>query len=118
MAEAGLMKGRRCAVHTHHRKEFITRYPDSIPVVNEIYVKDGPFFTCPGGTAAIDLAVDILCARCGKSRGMKGPDSPGGWTSTGAPTTSHGCPIGTSRTAETGGSNERCTSCVATSEDP
>ena len=72
MAEAGLMKGRRCAVHTHHRKEFITRYPDSLPVVNEIYVKDGPFFTCPGGTAAIDLAVDILCARCGKSRGMKG----------------------------------------------
>ena len=72
MARAGLMKGRRCAVHTHHRGDFVARYPDSVPVVNEIYVKDGPFITCPGGTAAIDLAVDILCARCGKSRGMKG----------------------------------------------
>ena len=71
MAEAGLMRGRRCAIHTHHRHEFITRYPDSIPVINEIYVSDGPFITCPGGTAAIDLAVDILCERCGRSRGMK-----------------------------------------------
>ena len=72
LAEAGLMRGRRCAIHIHHQREFTSRYPDSIPVVNEIYAKDGPFITCPGGTAAIDLAVDILCARCGKSRGMKG----------------------------------------------
>ena len=72
LAEAGLMKGRRCAVHAHRRKEFVDRYPDSIPVVNEIYVNDGPFVTCIGGTAAIDLAVDILCDHCGKARGMKG----------------------------------------------
>ena len=72
MAEAGLMKGRQCAVHIHHQKDFIERYPDSVPVVNEIYVKDGPFYTCPGGAAAIDLAVEILCERCGRSRGMKG----------------------------------------------
>ena len=72
MAEAGLMKDRRCAVHTHHRREFIDRYPDSVLVNNEIYVVDGPFITCPGGTAAIDLAVDILCDHCGKARGMKG----------------------------------------------
>ena len=72
MAEARLMKGRRCAIHAHHRTEFIDRYPDSIPVINEIYVFDGPFITCPGGTAAIDLAVDMLSEHCGKSRGMKG----------------------------------------------
>ena len=72
LARAGLMKGRRCAVHAHRRKEFIDRYPDSIPVDNEIYVTDGPFTTCLGGTAAIDLAVDILCGHCGKARGMKG----------------------------------------------
>ena len=72
IAEAGLMKGRRCAVHAHHRTEFVDRYPDSIPVINEIYVVDGPFITCPGGTAAIDVAVDILSEHCGRSRGMKG----------------------------------------------
>lgn len=72
MAEAGLMDGRRCAIHTHHRTEFIERYPDSIPIINELYVFDGPFITCPGGTAAIDLAVDILSEHCGKWRGMKG----------------------------------------------
>ena len=72
MAEAGLMKRRRCAVHAHHLTEFVERYPDSIPVINEIYVVDGPFITCPGGTAAIDVAVDILSEHCGRSRGMKG----------------------------------------------
>ena len=72
LAEAGLMEGRRCAVHAHHRKDFIERHPDAIPVINEIYVFDGPVITCPGGTAAIDLAVDVLSEHCGKSRGMKG----------------------------------------------
>ncbi|MEM7173249.1 MAG: GlxA family transcriptional regulator [Pseudomonadota bacterium] len=72
IAEAGLMAGRRCAVHTHHRRDFIRLFPDAIPIVNEMYVFDGPIITCPGGTAAIDLAVDVLSQHCGKSRGMKG----------------------------------------------
>ena len=72
IAEAGLMSDRRCAVHTHHRQDFINRFPDAIAVINEMYVFDGPVITCPGGTAAIDLAVDVLSQHCGKSRGMKG----------------------------------------------
>ena len=72
MAEAGLMDGRRCAVHIHHRQQLLDRYPSVIPVVNEMYVFDEGLITCPGGTAAIDLAVEILTEHCGKSRGMKG----------------------------------------------
>ena len=72
MAEAGLMNGKRCAVHIHHREELTTKYPEVIPVTNEMYVFDDGRITCPGGTAAVDLAVDVLSAHCGKSRGMKG----------------------------------------------
>lgn len=72
MAEAGLMDGRRCAVHIHHRQQLLDRYPSVIPVVNEMYVFDDDLITCPGGTAAIDLAVEILIEHCGRSRGMKG----------------------------------------------
>ena len=72
MAEAGLMDGRRCAVHIHHREQLLERYPGIVPVVNEMYVHDEKLITCPGGTAAIDLAVEILSEHCGRNRGMKG----------------------------------------------
>lgn len=72
MAEAGLLNGRRCAVHIHHRQQLLDRYPKVQPVVNEMYVYDDGLITCPGGTAAIDLAVEILIEHCGRNRGMKG----------------------------------------------
>ena len=72
MAAAGLMDGRKCAVHVHHRQELLDRFPGVFSVTNEMYVFDHGLITCPGGTAAIDLAVDILTQHCGRSRGMKG----------------------------------------------
>ena len=72
MAAAGLMNGRKCAVHIHHRQQLLDRFPEVRPVINEMYIFDHGLITCPGGTAAIDLAVDILTQHCGRSRGMKG----------------------------------------------
>ena len=72
MARTGLLDGCRAAIHTHHRPEFIEMFPNVIPVENELYVSEGDILTCPGGTAAIDLAVEILIEHCGRSRGMKG----------------------------------------------
>ena len=72
MAGAGLMDGRRCAVHVHHRRQLLDRYPNVQAVTNEMYIFDHDLITCPGGTAAIDVAVEILTKHCGRSRGMKG----------------------------------------------
>ena len=72
IAMAGLLDGKRAAIHAHHRPEFVAMFPKSVPIENELYVSDGGILTCPGGTAAIDLAVEILIEHCGRSRGMKG----------------------------------------------
>jgi transcriptional regulator GlxA family with amidase domain len=71
IARAGLLDGKRAAIHAHHRVEFLRMFPNSVPIENELYVSDGNVLTCPGGTAAIDLAVEILIEHCGRSRGTK-----------------------------------------------
>lgn len=72
IAKAGLMEDMRVAVHAHHRFEFEELFPNTVPIENELYVSDRNIVTCPGGTAAIDLAVEILIENCGRSRGLKG----------------------------------------------
>jgi transcriptional regulator GlxA family with amidase domain len=72
LAEAGLMDGRRCAVHPRHLQDLVERYPRVIPVSDEIYVMEENRITCPGGTAAIDLAVELLIRHSGKARALKG----------------------------------------------
>lgn len=72
MAEAGLLNGKRCAVHFRHRAEFIERYPKVKVTTHEIYVFDGDVITCPGGTAAIDVAVELITRYSGRARALKG----------------------------------------------
>ena len=72
MAEAGLLDGRRCAVHFRHREEFMERYPRVKVTTHEMFVFDGDVITCPGGTAAIDVAVELVMRHSGKARALKG----------------------------------------------
>ncbi len=71
LAEAGLMNDKRCAVHIQHYQEFRDCYPQAVPITDEIYVFDGHCITCAGGTAAIDLATELLIRHCGKARALK-----------------------------------------------
>ena len=72
LANAGLLDDRRCAVHFRHAEEFEELFPDVASTTHEIYVFDRNVATCPGGTAAIDLAVDIISRYSGRARAMKG----------------------------------------------
>jgi len=72
LAGAGLMNGRSCAVHWRHREQFARTFPHVRAVTNELYLLDGNRITCPGGTSAIDLAVELLTLHCGRARALKG----------------------------------------------
>jgi len=67
---AGLLDGRKCAIHFTTRDEFRLRFPKAIPVIDKAYIKDGGIITCPGGTG-IDLAADIIREHCGLVRSQK-----------------------------------------------
>ena len=72
LAEAGLLTNKRCAVHPRHLNEFANRFPDIIPVIDELFVIDLNRITCAGGTAAIDLAISILINHFGETQARKG----------------------------------------------
>lgn len=75
LAKAGLLAGRRCAVHTEHCHAFRVLFPAAEPVADELYVRDGNILTCPGGSSALDLVFMLIEARCGRARATKALNS-------------------------------------------
>jgi transcriptional regulator GlxA family with amidase domain len=59
LARAGLLAGRRCTVHWEHEPAFREAFPQ-LEVKGGLYVIDGPRITCAGGTAGLDLAVELI----------------------------------------------------------
>ncbi|MEJ8472540.1 GlxA family transcriptional regulator [Roseibium algae] len=72
VAQAGLLQGKRAAVHHRHRQDFLDRYSDVQVTSHEIFVEDENVVTSPGGTASIDLAIDLLARHLGRPRALKG----------------------------------------------
>ena len=72
LAKAGLLDNRRCAIHIDHLNQIKQLFPLSLPETDQIYVNDNEIITCPGGTAALDLAFSLIEERCGKARAIKG----------------------------------------------
>lgn len=56
---AGLLKGRRAAVHYEHIAAFRELFPDVV-MGEEMFIVDGDRLTCCGGLAASDLALEII----------------------------------------------------------
>lgn len=71
MAEAGLLKNRRCVIHWPLFQEFKSRFPDARPVVDKLLVEDRGVITCPGGTMAGDLARHLMARFYGPERLVK-----------------------------------------------
>lgn len=59
LARAGLLEGRRCALHWESAPAFAEAFPN-VSVSSEIFVIDGNRFTCSGGTAALDMMLCLI----------------------------------------------------------
>lgn len=59
LAEAGLLRDRRCTVHWEYANLFQSRYP-TLNMTQELYVVDRDVFTCSGGTAALDMMLHFV----------------------------------------------------------
>jgi len=70
LAKAGLLDGRKAAIHFTIRDEFIQRFPKVTAIEEESFVDDNGIITCPGGLA-IDLATYIIRKHCGDIRAQK-----------------------------------------------
>jgi AraC family transcriptional regulator, glycine betaine-responsive activator len=66
LAYAGLLDRRRCALHWESLAAFAERFP-RIRTTTEIFVIDGNRYTCSGGTAALDMMLQIIMDREGRA---------------------------------------------------
>ena len=64
LAEAGLLEHKRATVHWEAASAFKERYP-SLEVSQELFEIDERRITCAGGTASIDLMLDVIARRHG-----------------------------------------------------
>ncbi len=66
LAHAGLLNGRRCALHWESLASFAEQFP-RIRTTTDIFVIDGNRLTCSGGTAALDMMLQVITDRAGRA---------------------------------------------------
>ena len=72
LAACGLLEGHDVVVHWRHEAEFRAAFPHLKVLRDQLYCIQGGRITCAGGTAAVDLAVELLSRACGRARALKG----------------------------------------------
>ncbi|MEU0007715.1 helix-turn-helix domain-containing protein [Streptomyces sp. NPDC006314] len=60
LAAAGLLDGRRCAVHWHHADELARQYPRVTVEPDVLYVDEDPVITSAGTAAGIDACLHLV----------------------------------------------------------
>ncbi|MGW0998278.1 GlxA family transcriptional regulator [Streptomyces sp. NPDC002520] len=60
LAAAGLLDGRRCAVHWHHAAQLARRYPGLCVEPDVLYVDEDPVITSAGTAAGIDACLHLV----------------------------------------------------------
>ena len=64
LARAGLLDGYRCTIHWENLASFAEDFPE-IDVTSELFEIDRNRFTCAGGTAAIDMMLNVIARQHG-----------------------------------------------------
>jgi transcriptional regulator GlxA family with amidase domain len=64
LARAGLMDGYRCTIHWENMAGFAEDFPQ-IEVTSELFEIDRNRFTCSGGTASLDLMLNLIAEQHG-----------------------------------------------------
>ena len=59
LATAGLLSGKRCAIHWENLPGFAEKFPNA-EVYADLYEVDGNIYTCAGGTAALDMMLNLI----------------------------------------------------------
>jgi transcriptional regulator GlxA family with amidase domain len=59
LAAAGLLNGKRCAIHWENLPGFQEKFPTA-NVYADLYEMDGNIWTCAGGTAALDMMLSLI----------------------------------------------------------
>ncbi|MDH0647730.1 helix-turn-helix domain-containing protein [Pseudomonas sp. GD03858] len=72
LAACGLLDGHKVVLHWRHEAEFRVAFPRVRLLTGQLYCFDGARVTCAGGTAAIDLAVELIARASGRARALKG----------------------------------------------
>ena len=60
LAATGLVDERQVTTHWQFAKDVARRFPKLRINPNRLFVKDGPFYTCAGGTSAVDLSLSLI----------------------------------------------------------
>lgn len=59
LAAAGLLSGKRCAIHWESLPGFAEKYPKA-NVFADLFEVEGNIYTCAGGTAAMDMMLSLI----------------------------------------------------------
>jgi transcriptional regulator GlxA family with amidase domain len=59
LADAGILDGRRCAIHWESLPAFSERFPEA-QVFADLFEADGNCYTCAGGTASLDMMLHLI----------------------------------------------------------
>jgi transcriptional regulator GlxA family with amidase domain len=60
LAQAGFLDGRKIATHWRNAQDLSVRYPKLRVDATSSFLQDGPFYTCGGGTAAMEMTLALI----------------------------------------------------------
>ena len=70
MAAAGLLASRRCTIHWEHIDGLSEEFPD-LDITNDLFEIDGNRVTCSGGTASLDMMLNLITQTHGANLAAK-----------------------------------------------